>query len=105
MDHVSAYAALFHQEASRAGSELLVRAVNWVLAVLLAAVFLGLAGVALMLGLMQNHFHWVLVAVPGFVLVLLLIAIVRAKKPLQSERFPELKAQIDTDARALRMVA
>jgi len=105
VDHVSAYAALFHQEASRAGSELLVRAVNWVLAVLLAAVFLGLAGVALMLGLMQNHFHWVLVAVPGFVLVLLLIAIVRAKKPLQSERFPELKAQIDTDARALRMVA
>ncbi len=105
VDHVSAYAALFHQEASSAGSELLARAVNWMLAVVLAAVFMGLAGVALMLGLIQNHFHWVLVAVPGCVLVLLLIAIIRAKKPLQSERFPELKAQIDNDARALRMVA
>lgn len=105
VDHVSAYAALFQQEASSAGSALLVRTVNWVLAALLAAVFLGLTGVALMLGLMQNNFHWVLVVVPGFVLVLLLVAIVRAKKPLQDERFPELKAQIDNDARALRMVA
>lgn len=105
VDHVSAYAALFHQEASSAGSELLVRTVNWVLAALLAAVFLGLTGVALMLGLMQNNFHWALLVVPGFVLVLLLIAIVRAKKPIQGERFPELMAQIDNDARALRMVA
>ena len=104
VDHVSAYVALFQHEASSAGSELLVRAMNWVLAVLLGAVFLGLTGVALMLGLMQNHFHWVLVVVPGFVLVPLLIALVRAGKPLHSERFSELKAQIDSDARALRMV-
>lgn len=105
VDHVSAYAALFHQEASRAGSELMAHVAAWVLAVLSVVVFLGLAGVALMLGLMQNQFHWVLVVVPGFALALVVIAFLRVKKPIQSERFPELKAQIDSDAHALRMTA
>ena len=105
VDHVSAYAALFHEEASRAGAELVTRVVAWTLALLSAVVFLGLAGVALMLGLMQNQFHWVLVAVPGVALTLVVIAILRARKPLQSERFPELKAQIDNDVEALRMAA
>lgn len=105
MDHLSAYAALFHEEALSAGSELLDRAVAWALAALSAVVFLGLAGTALMLGLLQNQFHWVLVAVPGFALVLVVIAVLRARKPVRHERFPELKAQIDSDAQALRMVA
>lgn len=105
MDHLSAYGALFHKEASSAGSELLTRAVAGLIALLAGAVFLGLTGIALMLGFLQNQFHWVLVAVPGFSLVLLMIAIAAARKPLKSERFPELKAQIDSDAQALRTVA
>lgn len=105
MDHLSGYAALFHDEASSAGAELLARTMAWLVAVLLTVAFLGLAGTALMLGFMQNQFQWVLVAVPGFVLILVVIAIVRAKKPLRSERFPELKAQIDSDTQALRRVA
>lgn len=105
IDHLSAYAALFHEEASSAGSELLARAVAWLLAALSVFVFLGLAGMALMLGFMQNQFHWVLVAVPGFALMLAVTTVLRARKPLQSERFPELKAQIDSDAQALRMLA
>lgn len=105
MDHLSAYAALFHEEASIAGSELLARAMAWVLAALSVFVFLGLAGTALMLGFMQNQFHWVLVAVPGFALMLTVTIVFRARRPLQSERFPELKAQIDSDAQALRRLA
>lgn len=105
MDHLSAYGALLQEEASSAGSELLGRVAAWVLAAMAAAVFLGLSGTALMLGILQNHFHWVLVAVPGVALILTVIAIIVAKKPLKSERFPELKAQLDSDARALRMVA
>ena len=105
MDHLSAYGALFQKEASSASSELLARAVAGLIAVLAGAVFLSLTGIALMLGFLQNQFHWVLVAVPGFSLVLLMVAIVSARKPFKSERFPELKAQIDSDAQALRTVA
>lgn len=104
IDHLSAYAALFHDEASAAASGLLTRAVAWVLVALSAVVFLGLAGTALMLGLLQNQFHWVLVAVPGFALGLLVIALFVAKNPLQRENFTELKAQMDNDKRALRSV-
>lgn len=105
VDHISAYAALFHQEAVEASTDLLARAAAWVVAVLAGVVFLGLTGVAVMLGLMQNQFHWVLLAVPGVALLLVVAAMVRALKPWRSERFPELKAQLESDARALRMVA
>lgn len=104
VDHVAAYAALAHQEAVNAGSDVLKRAAAWVLAVLTGVVFLGLTGVAVMLGLMQNQFHWVLVAVPAMALSLVVVAILRALKPWQTDRFSELKAQIDSDIRALRMV-
>lgn len=105
VDHLSAYAALFQEEASEAGSELVVRVVAWVVAVVAAAVFLGLAGTAAMLGMLHNQFHWVLVVVPGVALAILVVAIMRARKPFATERFPELKAQIDSDARALRTAA
>lgn len=104
-DHVAAYAALFHEEASAAGSELLGRVVAWVFVGLAALVFLGLAGTALMLGVLHNQFHWVLVAVPGFALLLGIMALLRARKPFRRERFPELKAQIDSDVHALRVAA
>jgi len=104
VDHVSAYTALAHQEAVSAGTDLLTKAAAWVLAVLTGVVFLGLAGVAVMLGLMQNQFHWVLVLVPAVALLLVIVAIVRAMKPWQTDRFSELKAQLDSDIRALRMV-
>jgi membrane protein YdbS with pleckstrin-like domain len=105
LEHLSAYGSLFHKEATSAGSELLARVVAGVIAILALAVFLGLAGTAVMLGFMQNQFHWILVAVPAIAFVLLVIAILVAMKPLKSERFPELKSQIDSDAQALRTVA
>jgi hypothetical protein len=105
VDHIAAYGALFHQEAVAAGTDLITRVAAWVVAVLCGVVFLGLTGVAVMLGLMQNQFHWVLVVVPGAALLLVVAAVVRALKPWQTEQFPELKAQIDSDARALRMVS
>ena len=104
-DHVAAYAALISEEAGSIGNEVVSKIVAWALAALAVVIFLGLAGTALMLGFLQNQFHWVLVVVPGTVLLLGIIALVWARKPLKSERFPELKAQIDSDVRALRMVA
>lgn len=105
MDHLSAYGSLFHKEATSAGSDLMARAVAGIVAILALAIFLALSGIALMLGFLQNHFHWVLVAVPGVALILVIIAAAIAMKPLKSERFPELKAQIDSDAQALRTVS
>lgn len=105
IDHLSAYGSLFHKEAASAGSELLVRAVAGLVAVLALVVFLGLTGTAVMLGLLQGQFHWVLLMVPGISLVLLIVAALIAMKPFKSERFPELKAQIDSDAQALRTVS
>ena len=105
MDHLSAYGSLFHKEAISAGSELLVRGIAGLVAVLALVVFLGLTGTAVMLGLLQSQFHWVLLAVHGVSLVLLIVAALIAMKPFKSERFPELKAQIDSDAQALRTVS
>ncbi len=105
MDHLSAYGSLFHKEAATAGSDLLARVIAGVVAILALVVFLGLAGTAVMLGFVVNQFHWALVAVPAVALVLLIIAVMVAMRPLKSERFPELKAQIDSDAQALRTVS
>ena len=105
MEHLSAYAALFNQEAKAAGSQLLKRALARALGVVCGSIFLVLAGIALMLGFLQNQFHWILLVVPGIALLLTLIAVVAARKPMPSEHFPELKAQLDGDASALRMAA
>ena len=105
IDHLSAYGSLFHKEATNAGSELLTRAVAGIVAILALVVFLGLTGTAIMMGLLQNQFHWGLIAVPGVALVLLIVAALVAMKPFKSERFPELKAQINSDAQALRTVS
>lgn len=104
-DHAAAYGSLFVQEATDVGHEVLTRVIAWLIAVLAAVVFLGLAGTAVMLGVLNNHFHWVLVAVPGVALLLTIAAVLRAQKPVSSKRFPELKAQIDSDTKALRMAA
>ena len=104
-DHVAAYGSLFIQEATDAGEEVLTRVIAWLVAVLAGVVFLGLAGTAVMLGMLGNHFHWVLLAVPGVALLLTLVAVLRAQKPFGAKRFPELKAQIDSDTKALRMAA
>jgi protein-S-isoprenylcysteine O-methyltransferase Ste14 len=103
-DHVSAYAALLHTEASQAGAEMMRRAVAWALVgagALLCAVF---AGVALMLGLLMAQFHWVLVAVPGLFLLVTVLAYARARAPMPSTAFSDLKAQFDSDVQVLRSV-
>jgi hypothetical protein len=105
VDHVSGYAALIREEASEAGVELLQRSLAWVLAALLGLAFLVLAGVAMMLGVLLQQFHWVLVAVPALMLVLAVAAALKARVPLRSNSFADVKAQIDRDAQALRMAS
>ncbi len=105
VEHVSAYSALFHQEATQAGSLLVKRYLAWAIAAIFGLVFVLFAGIALMMGTLQNQFHWVLLAVPGIALLLTLVAVAKAKAPLSDARFTELKAQIDSDIQALRAVS
>lgn len=103
LNHASAYAALIHQEAKEAAGQLVKRAVAWVLAGVCGGLFVVFTGVALMLGFLQDQFHWILVIVPGVALVMTIVAFVIANQALAAENFPELKAQIESDAHALRM--
>jgi Putative Actinobacterial Holin-X, holin superfamily III len=104
IDHLAAYGALVRLEASNAGSELITRVVAWLLALFAGIIFLGFAGIAIMLGFVNNNFSWALVIVPGVPLIIAISAFIMAKKPLRSEHFPELKAQIKSDAQALQAV-
>ena len=102
VEHISAYSALFHQEATQAGSMMFKRYLAWTIAAACGLVFVLFAGVALMMGTLQNQFHWILLVVPGSALVMMLVAIAKAKAPLTEARFTELKSQIDSDIKALR---
>lgn len=104
-DHVAGYLQLIQEEGSQASGEVVSRVISWFAAAVLIMMFLGLSGVAIMIGVMSNQFHWVLIAVPGVTLAATLLATLRAKKPFKSEKFPEVRAQIDSDIRALHSVA
>jgi O-antigen ligase len=67
-------------------------------------VFLILLGVAIMLGAVQEQFHWTLVVVPGVPLALAVAAFFVARRPMPGQAFTELRAQLDADAEALRTI-
>ena len=104
IDHVAGYAALVQEEASSVGTEVAKRAIAWVVTLAGALIFLVLAGVAAMLGVMQGEFHWILLVVPGIALVISVGAWTVARQRLPAKAFTELKAQLDADAQALRAV-
>jgi hypothetical protein len=101
-EHVAGYAALVQEEAATVGSAAGRKAAAWAVAGVSLIVFLVLAGVAAMLGAINAQFHWALVVVPAIPLVLAVVAISIARKPMPGKAFVELKAQIDADAQALR---
>jgi uncharacterized membrane protein YqjE len=101
-DHVSAYVDLVHEEVSDAGADLVKRTLAWAIAAMSGLLFVVFAGVALMLGLLMNQFHWILIAVPGVMLAVAFIAFGRARSTVPAERFGQLKAQLKNDVEALR---
>lgn len=102
VDHVAAYADLVQQEAADAGAEVLQRSAAWGLAAIALTVGLALGGVALMLGVLQAQFHWILVAVPLGMLGLALLAWRWAARPLSANRFKEVRSQWQQDLQTLR---
>lgn len=104
MDHVSGYAALMRDEASSVGMEVAKRAIAWGVTLFAFLVFLILAGVAVMLGAIEEQFHWAFVLVPAIALAISALAFTIARRRLPEKAFTELKAQLDADAQALRAI-
>jgi hypothetical protein len=105
LDHLAGYAALIQQETTTLAVELARRAAAWIVAALGLLVFLITAGVAVMLGVTLDHFHWALVAVPGAALLLSLLAWMVARRRLPAAAFGELRTQLDADTQAFRAAA
>jgi cytochrome bd-type quinol oxidase subunit 2 len=105
MDHLGAYAALLTQEASQASQALVTRALVWFVAILSLAICIVLSGTALMFGILQNQFHWILVAVPGAMALCALVAFTMTKQTILANRFTNIKSQLLSDAAALRAAA
>lgn len=101
-EHASNYAALVRLETAEASKGLIARLIAGVLAAVSAMLALGLTGTAVMLGVLQGNFHWVLVAVPGISAVIALIAGYVAARPVAFHGFDELRSQVDADVHALR---
>lgn len=102
IDHLSAYAALLQQEASQVSQTLVNRVLIWCIAVMSAAICVVFSGTALMLGVLNNQFHWILLAVPGSMAICALVAIALARKPVLAEHFSNFKSQLSSDTQALR---
>ena len=104
MEHVAGYATLVRDEASTAGVQVAKRAIAWGVTLVSLLLFLVLAGVAVMLGAVNDRFHWALLVVPGIALATAVAAFMVARKPLPDKAFGELKAQLDADAELLRSI-
>jgi hypothetical protein len=104
VEHVAGYAALVREEASTVGMEVAKRAIAWAVTLFAFLVFLVLAGVAVMLGAIEEQFHWAFVLVPAVALAISAAAFTVARQRLPEKAFTELKAQLDADAQALRAI-
>ena len=102
VEHVSGYVALLQEEFASMGTSVAVKAAAWGVVLVMGCVLMVLAGVSLMLGALHG-FHWALLAVPGFFLLAMLIALFFARKPSTGKRFEDIKAQLDADVMALRI--
>jgi ACR3 family arsenite efflux pump ArsB len=100
--HLAGYGSLVHEELSDVGKQFVRHAVAWLLAAVLALLFLVFAGTAVMLGCVDETFHWALVAVPGITLLLAILAFAYARQPMAATRFEALKTQLELDIHAMK---
>ena len=108
-DHVEAYAELVGDEVKKTGSAWGLRIGLYAAAMGLAAIGVVLAGVAVMLwaSLPASGFQapWVLVVVPGVVLLLAVVCVIVAKRNPIENAFDNVKKQLNADMAMLREVS
>ncbi|KAF1044759.1 hypothetical protein [Xylophilus sp.] len=97
LDHVLGYGSLVREEAKALGGQAVQRAVAWGLVLVMGLVGLVLAGTAVMIGLLQSQFHWVLVVVPGVPVAATLVAWRVARRPLPGDGLRDLREQLQAD--------
>ncbi|WP_374491200.1 hypothetical protein [Brachymonas sp.] len=100
--HIANYGDLVQDEARGAMRNLVRTLIGWIAAVIALSLFLVFTGVALMIGLVQQQFHWVLLAVPGAMLLIALVAMSMARRPILRPEIGEIKQQLLTDLHMLR---
>lgn len=100
-NHLGNYAELLQQETRGATRNLIRAAAAWGLVALGLSMFLVFSGVAIMMGLLHNQFHWVLLAVPGACLVLAFIAFLVARQPVIQSEITEIRHQFMADLQTL----
>lgn len=100
--HIANYGDLVQDEARGAMRHLVRTLIGWIAAVIALSLFLVFTGVALMIGLVQQQFHWVLLAVPGAMLLIALVAMSMARRPILRPEIGEIKQQLLTDLHMLR---
>ena len=101
--HISNYVDLFREESMDVAGNAVRRLVAWVVVAFALLLFLAFAGMALMLGLLQNQFHWALVAVPATPLLLALFAFSKTRKPVLSAEVGEIRRQFMADMDAFHV--
>lgn len=102
VDHVAAYVGLAAQELSATGRDFKARIVSLVLAALFGIMFMLLAGVSIMVGVLHGQFHWALAAVPGTALLIALVSLLASRRPSAQQRFALLRDQLATDMALIR---
>lgn len=102
--HVSNYGELLKSELVSVGSSLAIRAASAAVALVALLLALGLSGVAVMLGMVQGTFHWVLAIVPGVAWLLMLVSVAILMRPTVRARFDEIKDQFQADCKILSEV-
>jgi hypothetical protein len=105
INHISAYASLLAQEANLASQSLVNHVLIWLIAVFSVAICVVLSGTALMLGVLQNQFHWILVVVPGAMALCAVCGFAWAKKSVCVSHFSNVKSQLLSDAAVLSAAA
>ncbi len=102
--HLGNYAELLKGEAKAFGMSVGVRAAGAAMAFVALLLALGLTGVAVMLGVLNGSFHWILALVPGVAWLLALGGGLLALKLPTPAPVDDVKDELERDLRALRLV-
>lgn len=103
LTHVANYLALLRESVGDAATGIAIKTAAWAAAAAMMLLAIAFAGIAIMLGVMQDRFHWVLIAVPGTVLVLAAVAALVARRPVMKKEIHDVTLELEADRHAMEL--